>query len=193
MLRDMFHLNTGMFLGGTIAKLLGITLFIIVYLNCEKSKNIKKLILESIAIVIVLISKSTIALPIIVVIAFTGLLVWLWTEYENKGKLLGFFCAVAYIVIGIIIPNRRAIENTVRGDILNTMHSKLLYPFIIIFLISFSLKNEVIYKLNVQFVLMIAMIMIPECNDIFENCSVYNFVGGRAWSSVVLSLIHICI
>ena len=147
-----------MFLGGTIAKLLGITLFIIVYLNCEKSKNIKKLILESIAIVIVLISKSTIALPIIVVIAFTGLLVWLWTEYEKKGKMLGFFCAVAYIVIGIIIPNRRAIENTVRGDILNTMHSKLLYPFIIIFLISFSLKNEVIYKLNVQFVLMIAMI-----------------------------------
>lgn len=185
LLRDMFHLNTGMFLGGTIAKLLGIILFIIVYLNCEKSKNIKKLILESIAIVIVLISKSTIALPIIVVIAFTGLLVWLWTEYEKKGKMLGFFCAVAYIVIGIIIPNRRAIENTVRGDILNTMHSKLLYPFIIIFLISFSLKNEVIYKLNVQFVLMIAMIMIPECNDIFENCSVYNFVGGRAWSSVV--------
>lgn len=55
LIRDMFHLNTGMFLGGTVAKTLGVILFIIVYLNCEKSGNIKKLIIESIAVGIVLI------------------------------------------------------------------------------------------------------------------------------------------
>ncbi len=36
-----------------MAKTLGVILFIIVYLNCEKSGNIKKLIIESIAVGIV--------------------------------------------------------------------------------------------------------------------------------------------
>lgn len=184
LIRDMFHLNTGMFLGGTVAKTLGVILFIIVYLNCEKSGNIKKLIIGSIVAGIVLISKSAIALPVIIIVAFAGIIVWFWTEYEKKGKVLSLLCIAVYIGIGIIIPNHEAIENTVRGDIINTVHSKVLYPCIVIFLISFFLRNEIIYKLNVHFILMAAMIMIPECNDIFETCSVYSFVGGRAWSSV---------
>lgn len=184
LIRDMFHLNTGMFLGGTVEKTLGVILFIIVYLNCEKSGNIKKLIIESIAVGIVLISKSAIALPVIIIVAFAGIIVWFWTEYEKKGKVVSLLCIAVYIGIGIIVPNHEAIENTVRGDIINTVHSKVLYPCMVIFMISFFLRNEIVYKLNVHFILIVAMIMIPECNDIFETCSVYSFVGGRAWSSV---------
>jgi hypothetical protein len=197
-LRDGFHLNTGMFLGASFVKVFGCLLFGVVLLQFDAKKNIVQSLVYCIIISVVLISKSTIALPIIIVSGVAAGIVALWQNFEKKGKVISFALAFIYIALGIIIPNSESIQKTVKADIISTKNSLLIYPCIIIFLVSFFMREQVIYKLNAHVLLMIAMIAVPQCNDIFEECSVYDFVGGRAWSAVayyfiILNVVYIYI
>lgn len=105
MLRDGFHLNTGMFLGASFVKLFGCLLFGVVLLQFDAKKNIVQSLVYCIIISVVLISKSTIALPIIIVSGVAAGIVALWQNFEKKGKVISFALAFIYIALGIIIPN----------------------------------------------------------------------------------------
>ena len=149
-LRDGFHLNTGMFLGASFVKLFGCLLFGVVLLQFDAKKNIVQSLVYCIIISVVLISKSTIALPIIIVSGVAAGIVALWQNFEKKGKVISFALAFIYIALGIIIPNSESIQKTVKADIISTKNSLLIYPCIIIFLVSFFMREQVIYKLNAQ-------------------------------------------
>lgn len=184
-LRDMFFLQTGMFLGATMVRLCGISIFMILYLKYGTRKKTVPMVIGYIAVSVVLVSKSTIALPIILVSSFSAGLIWLACEYGKKERIAGILLGIVYIAAGIILPNNEGIAQVVKNDITSSLTSIALYPFILIFVCSFLLKNKTIYKLNAQFVLMVLLIITPEYNDVFELCSVYGFVGGRAWTAVV--------
>lgn len=196
-LRDMFFLQSGMFLGATMVRLCGISIFIILYLKYGIAKQTVHMVISYIVVSVVLVSKSTIALPIILISFFSAGIVWLVCEYGRKERIIGVLLAIGYIVVGVILPNNTGIAQVVKNDITNSLTSLALYPFILIFVCSFLLKNKIIYKLNAQFILMVLLIITSECNDVFELCSVYDFVGGRAWTAVVyyfivLNMGHLC-
>lgn len=188
-LRDMFHLNTGMFLGASVVKLFGVFLFANIYMEYRNKKSLFMIVLSVICVSIVLISKSAISLPVIAIVGSAVLIVWLVFDMEKKGRIIGTIYAILYILIAIVIPNHTAIEETVRGDVLNTVQSYIIVPCLIIFLCSFLLKNELIIRINVITIVSLGFMLLPEINDLFETFSVYGFVAGRAWTAIVYFLI----
>lgn len=182
-LRDMFHFNSGMFLGSSVVKMTGIIFLLLFYF--DKSKISLKMILGVSAVSIVLISKSTIALPLIVIGAIAYVWMLLLHEYGKAGRIAGIILAGFYFVAAVLLPDNQEIQEVMNSDLLNTLKSPVVWAAAVIFVLSFTLKNEIINKLNILFIAMIVMMAVPEVNDIFELCSVYNFVAGRAWTSFV--------
>lgn len=196
-LRDMFFLQSGMFLGATMTRLCGICLFMIAYLEYGISKKAIYMISSYVMIAVVLISKSTIALPIILIVIVSSGSVWLICEYGKKGVIIVGGLGIIYLMMGILLPNSENVELTVKNDVINSLHSSVLYFFILFFVFSFFMKNKLVYKLNAQLFLMILLILLPKVNNVFELLSVYDFVGGRAWSTliyyfIILNTIYFC-
>lgn len=192
-LRDMFHLNTAMYYGSSIAKLIVIMCVLMFYIQ-EKNITIKMMIGVG-CISIVMISKSSIVLPILVVITVASCITWLIQSSDKHKKWLGTAIGILYIVLGIVVPSDGGIQQEVYTYVKLMIESPVMWLCTVVFIISFSIKEKVIYRLNSILVISGAMIVVPQINDVFEKCSVYGFVGGRAWSMwvytfVVLNVIY---
>ena len=180
-----------------MTRLCGICLFMIAYLEYGISKKAIYMISSYVMIAVVLISKSTIALPIILIVIVSSGSVWLICEYGKKGVIIVGGLGIIYLMMGILLPNSENVELTVKNDVINSLHSSVLYFFILFFVFSFFMKNKLVYKLNAQLFLMILLILLPKVNNVFELLSVYDFVGGRAWSTliyyfIILNTIYFC-
>ena len=193
-LRDMFHFNTGMFLGVSVVKMMTVLFFLLLFMY--EKKITWKMVAEGGGIAIVLISKSTVALPIIAVLAIAALIVWLFLYYEKRGYIVAVILLFAYTLLGILLPNKDGIQTIVWNDMINALHSPVIDLCIVVFALSFFLKEHVINKINGIFLLAIAFMILPEVNDVFEFLSVYDFVAGRSLTCllyffVVLNVIYL--
>lgn len=192
-LRDMFHLNTAMYYGSSIAKLVVIMCILMFYVQ-ENNISIKMMAGVG-GISIVMISKSSIVLPILVVTIVASCITWLLQNSDKHKKWLGVAIGILYIGLGIVIPGDGGIQQEVYTYVKLMIESPVMWICVLVFTISFSIKDKVVYRLNSILVISGAMIVIPQVNDVFEKCSVYGFVGGRAWSMwvytfVVLNVIY---
>lgn len=182
-LRDMFHFNSGMFLGISVVKMMGVMLLLLFYMDQEKISA--KMVAGVIGISIVLMSKSTVALPIIMVISFSALFVWLFFEYGMMGKIVSCVLLFGYVICGMLLSDNLTIQDKVWEDMEGAIRSPILWVCLIIFVFSFFTKNRVIIKLNVFLVLCFLTMLLPEINDTFEHFAIYDFVGGRSLTTLL--------
>ncbi len=188
-MRDNFFVETGMFLGATTVRLCGLGLFLLWYIENDRKDNshgFLKIILGSGVIAVVLISKSTIALPLIVMAGVSIGSLWTVEHYKKKGWIIVLGGGILYLLLGFLLPNNASVQEDVWGNAINSLTSYGVIPFILVFVLSFFvLKNRWVYKLNILICLMAFLLLVPECNDVFEKCSIYGFVGGRAWTALI--------
>ncbi len=188
-MRDNFFTETGMFLGASVVRLCGLGFFILWYLENEREDNdhgLMKILFGSGLIAVVMMSKSTIVLPLLVMAGVPIASMWLVEHYGKLGKMLVLGGGSCYLLLGIFLPNNASVQDDVWGNAQNSLTSYGMIPFIIIFILSFFiLKNRWVYKLNILILTMACLALLPQCNDVFEKFSIYGFVGGRAWTALV--------
>ena len=180
-LRDAWQFNSGMFLGSSVVRMLGIFLLLFEYIGAEKIT--KETVLGVMLISFVLITKSSTALPLIVIVAYAYLSTWLIVMGQKKMiKAAGALLIVLWGITSVIVPNsiNQQTEVFLYGRI--ALRSPVFIVCTIIFIASFWLKNRAVNQLNATVILMIAMMMVPQFNDIFEQLSMYAFVAGRTWT-----------
>lgn len=188
-IRDTFHFNTGMFLGVSLVKAAGI-IMLLFYFADAAGINIKMLFLTG-ALSIILISKSSVILPVIVVTASAYFITWLIFNYGKKGKFLGAAFLGLYLLVAFLLPGQQSIQDTVYSDIADSLKSPVLIISIIILLCSFALKEKMINRINVIMLLIMMFMAVPKLNHVFNLFSIYSFVAGRAYTTWVYSLILI--
>lgn len=195
-LQDLFHMNTGMYLGFSVIRTMGILMLLLFFMDREKINL--KMIAGVASISVVLISKSSVALPMIVIIVVSSLLVWLFTDYDRKGKIFTFIICVGMAGLGFVLPASESIQETVYIKYIDALKSPVLWVCGVIFLFSFTLRIRVVNRINAIFCVACLLTIIPEINDIVECFSVYNFVGARTVSTlafffIMLSSVYLCI
>lgn len=183
-LRDMFMVNTGMFLGNSIVRML--SLFLLVSVAIDYDKISMKMVGYFIVVSVVLMSKSTIALPIIGVAAVSGFVTWLWFEYGKDGRICALACTIIYACLSAILPNQPNIQKITWLDTWNILRSPLIWICVLIFISSFFvLRFKIVYKLNMFVCIIVFLCVVPQINDVFEVLSVFPFVAGRAVTTIV--------
>lgn len=193
-LRDMFHFNSGMFLGISVVKMMGIMFFLYFYM--DKKRISINMILGIAGISVVLMSKSSVALPIIAYVCISALLVWLFFDYDKVGKYISSALLIFYCIVGVVIPDSPGIQQVVWTDMQNAVQSPIIWACTIIFVLSFSMKNRMFNKVNILCLLCLGFMLLPQVNDVFEHFSMYNFVGGRSLTTwlyffVMLNFIYL--
>lgn len=187
---DMTQNNTAMYYGGSIVKIISIMLLLVFYL--DQNKITLKMIFGVCIIATVLMSKSAVALPIIIIVSISYTIVVLFLNENRKCKFLGIGLLTCFVLLSIIIPgleyNQVALYNLAE----KTIKSYLFIVATLVFVLSFFLlKEKIIYKMNCIIILLAFFMFVPQVNDLFERFSVFGFVGGRTWDTLVYTYIVI--
>ncbi len=188
-LRDTFTLNTAMYFGSSIVKMIAIMCLLMFYLEDEKITW--KMVLGVFGISVVMISKSTIVLPTLFITGVSYVIVTLLFTKEWKQKIIGIILAAFIVLAGIILPNNQGAQNEVYQYVFNALKSPFVIGALAVFGCSFFARKRVIYKINTMVILMGLLFVIPQLNDISEFLAVYGFVAGRAWSTYVYTFLII--
>lgn len=147
--------------------------------------NTKKLTTTQVMITfmncVVMISKSTIAAPIVFTLAIGFLVIY----FINSKKFISYVLCILVLLLGIIIPNNIEINNYVY-DILVNSCTKVFVISSLSIVAFLSLKNEFFKKIFLLLVICSFLIFVPEVNDIFEKVSNYTFVADRTIYSYTL-------
>lgn len=190
-LQDDWQFNTAMFYGSSIVRCMGIFLLILPFL--EKREIQPKDICIVIFMSFVLISKSTIALPLIILTTVAYLISYLVCNINLRNGLLAAVIILLYFLISLLLNgNHDAMQTTM--DILyqNNIHSWLLIPSFILFITSFFYRNKNIIQFNITLVLIVLMMCLPIVRNVFYTFSFMNFVVGRAFTNWVYTYLCAC-
>ena len=187
-LQDSNQFANAMYYGSSIVRTMGIILLILPFL--EENKINLKMILSVIGISIVLMSKSTIALPVIIatVICFTLINI---NNNGSYGKIIQFLIIAILLVIDVMLNNNSDILS-ISSYSLQNFTSNITFigmiPIIIIFIFSFFSKSKVIYKINAFYVLFFILTVLPFFNNFISCFSFYAFVAGRTFTCFYYTL-----
>lgn len=185
---DMTQNNTAMYYGGALVKVISIIALLVFYI--EEKRISWKMFLGVIAISIALISRSTIVLPVIVLVASSYFVVTLIFSGERKQQIIAAAYLIIYSLAGIVLNNGEAQQLSVNSLVGKTMKSYLVVFCCLIFIISFfTLRDIIILKMNCIFMMIVFFMFVPQVNDVFELFCVYGFVAGRAWDTLIYTFV----
>ena len=180
---DAWQTNTAMFFGSSVVRVTGILLLLLPYLDMQEVTVGRVLGVGAIAAV--LMSKSTIALPLIIVVPISYLAVWIWLHKRSRGSTRGLvLLAALWTLLGIVLPNGVKQQEVAYELLIKAVTSPVFLACSLVFFLSFRFHNTLVKQLNYTFLILFAVIAIPQVNDVFEQLSVYGHVVARAWAAI---------
>lgn len=127
---------------------------------------------------VVMISKSSCALPILFMLA-CGYLTVLYIRNKDKKTTIYFIAVLICILLaGIVFPNNKNMDSYTLNLILTYLKNPLVFvSFVLMIILSFTNRTY----LNISLVMLVSylLMLVPEINDVVETLSMYDFVAAR--------------
>lgn len=192
--QDSWQFNTAMYYASSIVRTMGILIILVHFIENNKIRICD--ILLVVLVSIVLVSKSTIALPIIFVTCIAYLIVNFLFDDKYWKKISTIIILVLIGIIGLMIGGNDYIDELVRNLFLQNLKSYLVIGCLVVIILSFSFRSQVINKVNVIMLVVIFLMESPIINNLFEKISVYDFVAARAsttyiYTFVIIAMIYV--
>lgn len=186
-LQDSWQFNTAMFYGSSIVRTMSIFMIVLPFL--DRDQLTVRDVLTVGAIAVVLISKSSIALPLIIIVSLAYLIcLWLFS-FDKRNYLWILLLLIAMLTISIVLGNNASFESLVHTYFLDNLRSILFWPCVVFFITSFLYHNKYIIRFNCILLIVLALMIVPVFNNIFESASMYNFVAARAFTTFTYTFI----
>ena len=186
--QDAWQFSSAMWYGSSITRVMGAMWIISSFIN--KTELTFKEVLFAIVVSVSLISKSAVALPVIILFGFSYLITFGFFTDSKIWKGISLSLIVISLLSGFILPNVESRNTVIINNVLSNKYSLILWFFIIIFFVGlYQFKNITTKKISVILTLSFLMMIIPELNDFFENLSLYDFVAARALTTWIYTFI----
>lgn len=186
-LEDTWKNTSALFYGSSLVRMLGPIVLLNYILTIEKIKV--RNIFEVSIISIVLLSRSTTAIPLIFLISCAFLIIYLFKN--NKLLFIGMIMLMA--IAAFIFPNNAILFNYTIDRVSNNLTSILTFIILGLYIILVCIKKEYQnFKYLILLILIYLLIIIEPINNIYENLSIYDFVSGRTLYSIYF-LLYICL
>lgn len=185
-IQDSWQLNTAMYYGSNIVRTCGIFLLTIFYID---KKLDWKMVIGVIGIGIALISKSSIALPVIILVSVSFLLSYLLCEKGKHYRLYGLMIVLGYLLICMIVGNHPHISGAAHVQFFTNLHHYISFWFIVVFFFSaYFLKNKTINKMNTMMIFLLIFMLVNPFDNVFEFTSQFSFVAARMMANYLYSI-----
>ncbi len=179
-LEDTWKNTTAMFYGSSLVRLLLPLVFINFFYSIKKI-GIKEIISAGV-ISIVFTSRSTVAIPLIFLMAVTYILVYL---IKNKKYILTVIFAILIFVISILLKNNENVASYSISRISNNFIS--IFTLIMLatfFLMIFITKQKQYLWIVLSLGIIYSIAYLEPINNIYEKICNYSFVTGRVLYSL---------
>lgn len=187
-LQDSWQFNTAMYYGSMFVRTIGIILYFLYFIDLNEVKIIDYL--SIFGITIVLISKSTVVLPISILCSISIYFMLYWINKKHSKKMLfPVILIILFSVISIFVSNHAEMENIVLTNVIDNLFSIWGLFCIMMFMLSLSFHSQLVNRINCAVIMIFLFILIPNFNDGFELLSQYNFVAMRSLSSLYYFII----
>lgn len=185
--QDAWQLNTAMYYGSNIVRTCGIFLLTIFYIN---KKLDWKMVIGVIGIGIALISKSSIALPVIILVSVSFLLSYLLFEEGKHFRLYALMIILVYLLVCIMVGNHPHISGAADGQFFMNIHHNISFWIVLFFFLTgFIFKNKTMNKMNTMMIILGALMLINPLDNVFEFTSQFGFVAARMMANYLYSII----
>lgn len=195
-IQDSWQTSTAMYFGSSVVRTSGFFLLLVPFID-RFNLNLN-VIFKVIAISLVLISKSTIAVPLIFVTAVSYILVYL-LYYKNCNKYLLILLVICLILAGALLPyvvdlnqfgfdDIRSIESSSASFLRNNIKS--IIPWITLIGVFSGMKSKR-YHILVLDGLLALFLFLPGLKTYGCILSFFAFVMGRVISS--FTYFHVCL
>lgn len=186
--QDSWQFSSAMWFGSSIPRVLGLLWLITPFVNCKKIKLVDFFYVMVCSFV--LISCSSIALPIIFFAGVSYLIAFSLTSDQKNIQLFTVFVISIVILAGWILPNDEGSNLIILTHMAQNIKSVLFLGCIGVTLLSFFIfKNLYIKRMVIMIVTCFFLMLVPEVNDFFEKVSIYNFVFARAQTCIIYTFI----
>lgn len=186
--QDGWQFGSAMWYGSSIPRVMGIMWIILLFINIKKIGW--KQILGAGIISVVLISKSCIALPTLIITGISFLIAYAVTS-EKKNIKFGILFMIFLIAVGVVLPDSE-IRNTLILDIFRSDFKSVLFIGSLALIILGSIlffRNRLVVRTLLTLFISYLLIIVPEINDTFEFVSIYDFVARRYQTTLIYSTI----
>lgn len=150
-----------------------------------KSLDLKK-ILYIFVVSVVMVSKSTIAVPLLLLLAIGFLSVFLM----QRNRKYFFVLVLLVVILGFILPGDEKIDAAMVSNIRDNFDNYLIILSSILLFVG-AIKYKVIRNIFILLVSIFLLMLIPEVNDVIELFMQYDFVAGRTIYSILVFLLVI--
>lgn len=175
-LQDVWQSNTAMYYGSSIVRCMGLFMLITPFIG--KDKLLFKDIMWFGIISFMLMSKSSVALPFIVLSVIVVLSMILLKKNNTRKYFL--LLLVLLVFLGIILGNSQDIASTYKMQFINNLKSYLIIVTLLLLVISLFVNRKRIYLEACSYaVLLFIFTLIEPINNVFEKFSIYKFVACR--------------
>lgn len=189
--QDSNQFTNAMYFGSSIVRTMGIMLLLLPFI--DKNDIDVKVVLKVMAISVVLMSKSSIALPVIFVTAFAYLII----NFIFKGKpyiFIVLLMIVGIVFVGVYLQSNDAmttISNYSMNCFINNMKTISFIIVLPLIVISFFFKSKLINRLNLIMITIGALIALPIISNVTAIFGMFSFVMGRVNTVYFYTLICI--
>ena len=184
-LQDYWQFSSAMYLGSSIPRTMGILWVLLFFIDNDKItiKHILQLIIMSVA----LVSKSSIAIPIVFVAAIATL-ISVYTQFNKKG-LIAIGTLVLLVLLGLILPNNDQTFAFVWDMYKSNFKSIVFLSFVLVYIFAFVvIRKRIVFKITEVLVLIIGFMLIPGLCNVYQTLSVYFFVCLRVLTCLFYTL-----
>lgn len=174
-LEDTWKNTSAMYYGSTVVRLLLPIVFFDYFLSIEKLKL--KDFFAAFVISVVFVSRSTVAIPFILIMGISILLTLL---IKNKNFLFTGIIVFIILIFSFFISNNELLASVTRNRIIDNATSIFTIAMIFGFLIVSLIKKDFQYLYALcPTIISYFLVFFEPLNNIFEKVSNYDFVIGR--------------
>lgn len=188
--QDAWQFSSAMWFGSSIPRVLGVMWIILLFVNIKEIGW--KQIMGAGIISVVLISKSSIALPTVIITGVSFLIAYALTS-EKQNIKFGILLIALLIALGVILP-----DNTVRNDLILSIFQSDFKSFLFVGCLLLAVLGSILFFGNktvrrtmLTLFLSYLLIVVPEINDTFESVSMYDFVARRYQTTLIYTTVII--
>lgn len=179
-LEDTWKNTSALYYGSSLVRLLG-PLVLLNYVTSVNKLNYRNIFIISI-IAIVLISRSTTAIPLLFLVGIAYILLYF---LQNCNKILFAITIILVIIVSMIFKNNQLLFDYSFNRVINNLFSLTTFVGLIAYIILCFIKKEMYYVKSILFLLiMYVLVMLEPINNIYENLTIYDFVSGRTLYSI---------
>lgn len=187
---DDWQFNTAMYYGSSIIRCLEIFLIVIPLMKEEELNS--KHIMWLVGIAIALMSKSSIALPLLILVPIAYVISHFIFSGHFIKILLAGVTLFLFMALSIVMPQMDSAQKLITDYFSICLQSFLLLPSLLLFASSFLYQKKEVYRLNVMMILLFVFMMVPPFRKLFYIVSTVDFVAGRAVTTWIYTYLVLC-